>query len=421
VPSSLAPVRRVLDHGVIVLAAASPATPAVAINATVQAGGVFDPPGLPGVAHLVARVLDRGTATRPAERIAEDLDDRGVTLSISVNRHVLTLACTCLSEDFEAVLAIVGDVLEHPVFPGEQVALRRAELVTAIRQDEDSPAAMAGEGLLRLLYPGHPYAVRPRGTVESVSRTSNEDLRAFHRARFAPSALSLAVVGDVEPSWAVEQVERILGRWSAPAPSPPDLPPVARPSARQRLVLPMMDKAQADVAYGFTTITRSDPEYYAYWLMNHVLGQYALGGRLGDSIRERQGMAYYVFSALDANVVPGPLVVRAGVSPGNVDRAIASIDEEVAAMAREGPTAQELEASKRYLVGSLPRALETNPGIASFLQMVELFDLGLDYDRRLPDLLERVTREEAHAAARRVLDPGRAAVVVAGPYGDRLG
>ena len=83
----------------------------------------------------------------------------------------------------------------------------------------------------------------------------------------------------------------------------------------------MMNKAQADIAYGFTTIARSDPAYYAFWLMNNAFGQYAIGGRLGDSIRERQGMAYYVSSALDANVVEGPLIIRAGVSPANVDRA----------------------------------------------------------------------------------------------------
>ena len=84
----------------------------------------------------------------------------------------------------------------------------------------------------------------------------------------------------------------------------------------------MMNKAQADIGYGFTTIVRSDPRYYAYTLMNNALGQYGIGGRLGDSIRERQGMAYYVFSSFDANVVEGPLIVRAGVNPANVDRAI---------------------------------------------------------------------------------------------------
>ena len=150
--------------------------------------------------------------------------------------------------------------------------------------------------------------------------------------------------------------------------------------------------------------------------MNNIFGEYSIGGRLGDSIRERQGMAYYVYSALDANVVPGPLLIRAGVNPANVDRAIASIDEEVTRMATEGPTERELSESRQYLSGSLPRRLETNVGIATFLQMVEFFNLGMDYDVRVPELLANVTLEDVRAAARAVLDPAKAAIVVAGPY-----
>ena len=178
----------------------------------------------------------------------------------------------------------------------------------------------------------------------------------------------------------------------------------------------MMNKAQADIGYGFTTIVRSDPRYYAYTLMNNALGQYGIGGRLGDSIRERQGMAYYVFSSFDANVVEGPLIVRAGVNPANVDRAIGSIDEEMRRMAAEGMTPEELADCKQYLIGSIPRLLETNGAIATFLQTAEFFGLGLDHDLRLPSLLDAVTLEDVNAAARQTLDVDRAAVVVAGPY-----
>ena len=127
-------------------------------------------------------------------------------------------------------------------------------------------------------------------------------------------------------------------------------------------------------------------------------------------------MAYYVFSSLEASVAEGPLMVRAGVGPANVDRTIASIDEEIVRLTRDGVTANELNESRQYLVGSLPRTLETNAGIAHFLQTIEFFQLGLDYDVRLPALLAAVSLEEVHAAARRLLDPERAAIVVAGPY-----
>jgi zinc protease len=191
-------------------------------------------------------------------------------------------------------------------------------------------------------------------------------------------------------------------------------PPVDR--EREERVIPMMNKAQTDIAYGFTTIPRSDPRFYAYTLMNNALGQYGIGGRLGDSIRERQGMAYYVYSAFDANVVEGPLIVRAGVNPANVERAISSIDEEMRRMAAEGLTPRELADCKEFLIGSIPRLLETNSAIATFLQTAEFFGLGLDHDLRLPSLLGSVTLEEANAAARQSLDVQRASVVIAGPY-----
>ena len=414
---ALSPVRAVLDNGVRVIAKHSGATPAVTVHASVGAGTVFDPVQQPGLSHFVSRTNDRGTAAHPAEDIAERLDFRGVSLAITVNRHALSLVCTCLVEDVDPILATVADIVMHPAFPDREVETRRGEIVTMIRQDEDNPAAMAAEGLLTLLYgQAHPYGRRPRGTVQTVERISRSSLHAFHAARFAPDSLSLVMVGDLDPQRAIASADRAFGGWNGEAAAEPQFPSIEAAHERRVHVIPMMNKAQADIAYGFTTIVRSDPGFYAYWLMNNILGEYSIGGRLGDSIRERQGMAYYVFSALDANVVPGPLLIRAGVNPANVDRALASIDEEIARMAAEGPSQRELDESRQFLVGSLPRRLETNSGIANFLQMVEFFDLGMDYDLRVPDVLARVTRDEVHAAARAILDPSKAAVVVAGPY-----
>src|SRR6185295_4668925 len=113
---------------------------------------------------------------------------------------------------------------------------------------------------------------------------------------------------------AQDAAAKVFGSWNKVSPVPVRLPPVHPHASRERIVIPMMNKAQTDIAYGFTAIARHDPDYYAYWLMNNAFGQYSLGGRLGDSIRERQGMAYYVSSSLDANIAEGPLVVRAGVS-----------------------------------------------------------------------------------------------------------
>ena len=413
----LAPLRTVLENGAVVTAKRSPTTPAVTIHAGFLAGSVYDPQALAGLAHFVSRTIDRGTETRPANVIAEELDRRGVSLSTLINRHVLALICTCLVEDLNDVLGLLADIVMHPLFPDEEVATKRGEVVTLIGQDEDNPAVMATEGLLTDLYGAdHGYGRRPRGSVESVEAVDAAALRRFHRERVRPTAMSLVMVGDVDEQEAIDAARRTFGDWRGAAPPPAELGEGLMVSRRRVRAIPMMDKAQADIAYGFTSIRRCDPAYYAYWLMNNILGQYALGGRLGDSIRERQGMAYYVFSALDANVIPGPLMVRAGVSPANVDRAIASIDEELATLSAEGPTDREITESRQYLIWSMPRTLETNIGIANFLQTAEFFGLGTDYDLRVPGLLQAVTRDEVHEAARRTLDPQKAAVVIAGPY-----
>jgi zinc protease len=415
--AGLAPTKQVLANGAAVIVKSTSTTPAVTLHANIHAGTVYDPFDHGGLAHFASRVIDRGTVSHSADEIAEVLDSSGVSLAVTVNRHAMSLICTCLVEDFDRILALLGEIVMYPTFPAAQVENRRTGIVTLIRQDEDNPATVAAEGLMALLYgDGHPYGRRPRGTVESVTAIDAVVLQQFHRTRFVPSALSLAVVGDIEPSRATDAAARVFGEWKAAPRAPLELPPPPSATARRTRVTPMMNKSQADIAYGFTTIVRSDPAYYAYWLLNNILGQYAIGGRLGDSIRERQGMAYYAMSALDANVIPGPLLIRVGVNPANVERALASVDEELSRMAADGPTEKEMRESTQYLIGSMPRTLETNLHIANFLQTAEFFGLGLDYDLRIPDRLRAVTGEDVLAAARRTLDPSKAAVVVAGPY-----
>jgi zinc protease len=422
----LAPTREVLGNGITLLAKRTSTTPAVTLLVSVRAGTVYEPESLGGLAHFVSRTIDRGTRQYSADEIAERLDSHGISFATSVARHTLLMACTCLVEDFDEVVGLVGEIVMRPDFPAIEVDHRRGEIVTLIRQDDDNPAVVAVETMMALLYgPEHPYGRRMRGTVASVERTDRQALVRFHAAHCLPGALSLVLVGDVDEVRAIDRARAVFGEWKGPAvaesvPLKPDATPglnATLPSTgRQSRVVPMMNKSQTDIAYGFVTIARQDPAYHAYWLMNNILGQYSLGGRLGDSIREQQGMAYYVFSSLDASLMPGTLSIRAGVSAANVGRAVASIDTELRKLVDAGPTEQELQESKQYLVGSMPRALETNMGIATYLETAEFFGLGLDYDVRMPDLLRAVTREQVHDAARRALDPDNATVVVAGPF-----
>lgn len=419
-PAGLAPTRIALDNGVVALTKESRRTPAVTISLAIRAGTVCDPPDRPGAMHLLSRVIDRGTASRSAAEIAETLEDRGVALTTGVSRHLFLLSCTCLAGDFETVLSLLADIVMAPSVPVPELATRKGEVITHLRQDADNPAVRATEELMALLYGAeHPYGRPVKGSAEVVDATTRHQLLALHAERFNPGGLCVVVVGDVDTAQVVDVVHSAFGAWRGQTGRPPSLALPSPPDGRRRAVLPMMNKAQADITYGFTTVARSDPDYYAFWLLNIVLGQYAMGGRLGDSIRERQGMAYYAWSSFDPSLIAAPLVIRAGVSAANVDRAIRSIDEELLALSRDGITPKELAESRQYMIGSMPRTLETSVGIADFLQTSEFFGLGLDYDVRVPELLAAVTADHVRDLARRYLDPGHATIVVAGPYTDR--
>ena len=387
------------------------------INIAVKAGSICDPPDAPGAMYLLSKLIDRGTQRRSADDIAEALDSRGISLGITVTRHLFSFICTCLADDFRDVMELLGEIVRAPSLPEAQLTMRKGEVITMLRQDEDNPGVRATEALMELLYPApHPYGRRSKGTIEIIERLTRDRLAALHTARFAPGEMTIVTAGDVDTSESQSSVERVFGDWKAPPPAELPVSRLVPAATRRRVEIPMMNKAQADIAYGFTTLRRSDPDYYACWLMNHAFGQYSMSGRLGDSLRERQGMAYYAYSALDANIMEGPLQIRAGVSASNIDRAVASIDEEIRKLTTEGLTQKELDDSTRFLIYAMPRALETNAGIANYLQTEEFFGLGLDHDLRVPDLLRSVTLEQANAAARKFLSIDRATVVIAGPY-----
>lgn len=414
--AGLSPVRHTLDNGAVVIAQETSATPAVSINATFLVGSLDDSVDLPGLAFLTARVIDRGTARKSAEAIAEALDARGVSLRIGTTRHTMTFSSTCLVDDFDDVLDLIIEVARHPVFPEAELAKRRAESITVVRQDEDNPAVRAVETLSEMLYgAAHPYGRRAKGSVASLERIDRESIVRFHSDHIGPAVLSLAIVGDVAPLRAIDRATALLGDWQGAPAGLTVVPGPATPGTRKIREIQMPGKSQTDIAYGFTTISRLDPRYYAYALLNNILGQFGLGGRLADNIRERQGMAYYAFSAFDATVGESPLVIRAGVDPNNVSRTINAIDAEVRNLGEHGPRPGEMEESRAYLVGSIPRLLESNHSIAGFLQNCEQFGLGLDFDQRLPAMLDTVTIDEVAAAAAEILHPERAAIAIAGP------
>ena len=346
----LAAARHALDNGAVIISKEAHTVPAVT-HPGVRARGKHLRPRCAAWAEPshVARI-DRGTRRRSSDEIAEALDARGVSLSVGANRHVMTVSCTCLSEDFEAMLELVGDIVMQPAFPagGDREAQGRgAERHPPGRRQSRRDGHAA---LFAMLYPNqHPYGRPAKGSVETVEPDRATGLVAFHEARFAPSPTTAVIVGDVG-SRARDCGRRARVRKLAQS-AGSDVSARARAVRSHEAGARHPDDEQGAGRHRVRVHHHraERPGYYAYTLMNNALGQYGIGGRLGDSIRERQGMAYYVFSSFDANVVEGPLIVRAGVNPANVDRAIRSIDEEMRRMAADGMTPEELADCKQYL------------------------------------------------------------------------
>src|SRR3954451_16160900 len=209
----LNPTRTTFDNGAILLVKQATTTPSVAISLTLRAGSIADPPGMSGMTWLLSRVTDRGTAIRSAAAIAEELDSRGITLTILITRHAFSIGCRCLTEDFEPVLALLGDIVMSPSLPEGELAVRKGEVITAIRQDDDNPGIRATEALMAELYPnGHPYGRRTKGSIEVVERITRDQLLRLHEERFAPGGLTAVIVGDVEPAHAQDAAARVFGR-----------------------------------------------------------------------------------------------------------------------------------------------------------------------------------------------------------------
>jgi zinc protease len=174
-------------------------------------------------------------------------------------------------------------------------------------------------------------------------------------------------------------------------------------------------KSQADIAVGFPTLSRTDPDYYALEMANMILGRLGLMGRLGATVRDEQGLAYYVYSSIEPGKTGSIWISRAGVDPGNVAQALAGITSEVKRLRAEPVSTDELADAKSYMTGSLPLALELNSGVASLLLNIEYYALGLDYLDRYPAIINALTLEQVHKAAQAHLDEDRIAVGIAGP------
>jgi zinc protease len=408
--------RQRLPNGIVVLAHENFASETIVIEGIVRAGALVETREIAGLANLTATLLMRGTEKRSFEQIYEDLESVGASLGFSGGDHTSGFSAHCLVEDVDLVLELLAQALRGPTFPADQIEKVRGQVMTSLHMRANDTRRTASLAFNELLYGEHPYGRSSLGYLDSIGRISRDDISDFHATYYGPQDMIVTVVGAVTTTGAMDKVASVLGDWQHPDQKPlPAVPDAARPGSIERNFVEMPGKSQADIVLGLPGPRRSAPDYLDASLMNTILGVFGMMGRVGKSVRVDQGLAYYAYSRLQGGLGPAPWYASAGVAPANVDQAIISILREVERIQNELVSPEELSDSQAFRTGSMPVSLETNSGLADVVSDIELYDLGLDYLRRYPDMIQAITAERVQAAAQKYLSAEQLAIAVAGP------
>ena len=412
-------IRHVLPNGMVALIQRNASSPTVSVRGDVRVGAVNEPVAKSGLATFSGAALIRGTAKRSFQQIVAETEARGASVNAGGGLHTSGFGGRALAEDLPLILEMLADMLITPTFPTVEVERLRGQFLMNLRESEQETRIQASRAAREMLFPPeHPYSRLSSGTIATVQGIARDDLVAFHQL-YHPAAATIAIVGDVDPPAVIEALEQAFGGWEPQSPPPrQELPPVPALRQQQRRDIALAGKMQSDIIWAVHGLTRMDPDYYAASVANMILGRIGMGGRLGDNVREQQGLAYYCGSNVDADIGAGPWAALAGINPANVDRAITAILHEIKQFCADGPTAEEMADAHDYMTGSLVLGLETNDGIAGTLLGIERYGLGFDYISRYPAIIRGIDAEQVIAVARKYLSTENYVLVTAGPGGN---
>jgi zinc protease len=406
--------RTVLDNGITVLVRENHAAPVAVLEGLLPVGALHDPVEKVGLSHFVAQMLMRGSAHYDFDTFNDAIESIGANLNVASDTHALGVGLNSLSEDFPRMVEILADMVRRPAFPVEHLERVRQQKLVSIQERDQDTQRTANLRFYETIYPNHPYGRSIAGYKKTVSAITYSDLVAFYQQHYTPNGAILVVVGDVQTAAVLDLLQRHLGDWQGPAPHQ-TVPPAHTKPQVNRITVPMPGKVQADIVVGCPAPPRKHPDYFAVRVANTILGVFGMMGRLGEQVREEQGLAYYCYSSHDAERFAGVWLAEAGVNPTDVPQAVDSILAEFDRLGSEAVSAEELADSQAYMTGVLPLALETNSGVASRLLDMEWNDLGLDYLQRYKGLVEGVSAADVQRVAHTYLRSDNYTLVVAGP------
>jgi zinc protease len=387
-----------------------PSIPIVALDYAFTGGANADPADKPGVATMVGSLLDEGAGKLDARAFQEMLEERAVQLGFTANRDQFRGSLHTLSANLDEGVDMLRLALTEPRFDDEPVARIRDQLQAQLVRNSTNPNDIANRAWWAAAFPGHPYGRPSNGTRESLGTITVDDLRAYVRNVFARDTLTISIVGDLDAAKAGEIIDRIFGSLPEKAKLEP-VPSATMQGLGERIVV-NLDVPQTVISFGSPGLARTDPDFFAAYIVNHIYGGGSMSSRLYREVREKRGLAYGIRTSLvwmdAAHILSGGTATRG-------DRAaetLSLIDEETKRMAAEGPTQEELEKAKAYLKGSYPIAFDTSSKIAGQLVQIQLDKLGIDYPEKRNAMIDAVTLADAKRVAKRLLDTKMLTLVV---------
>jgi zinc protease len=389
-----------------------PSIPLIAMEMSFRGGAAQDPAGQPGLANFLSGMFDEGAGPYDAIAFQEALDEHAIQFRFSESKDAISGSVKTLVRHKDKAFGLLRDALTSPHFEPTAVERVRAQILGNIRRGANDPNSRASKAWMARAFAGHAYATPDEGLADGIAAVSPTDLSAMHRRVIARSNLRLSVVGAIRAEELASALDAVFGGLPAQA-ELTEIPHVT-PAGLGDLQVIDLDIPQSTLRFGMPGLLRKDEDFIAATVMNHILGGGSFTSRIFQEVREKRGLAYSVSTTLYPFARTGLFFGGTATKNERAKEALDVIRDEIARMAADGPTEEELDKAKRYLIGSYALRFDTSTKIASHLTQMQVDELGIDYTDKRNSLFEAVTLDDARRVARRLLAPGQMLVTVAG-------
>jgi len=404
--------KTVLSNGLTVLIHSDERLPLVSVNALFRGGLLTETPEKNGASTLLASTITKGTKTRTAQQIAESVEQVGGSIGAGAGNNTFSVSVDVMKGDLALGMEILADVVANATFPEQEVVRERDSQLASIKAEDDQITAVARNLLKPRLYGTHPYSLRSTGSPETVSKLTPDDLRSLRDRIISGKNCVLTIFGDVDPKTALELATKDFG--SLPAGERLlTTPPVAEPLKHDVKASADMQRQQAVVMRGFLGTSVSSADRPALELIETASSD--LGSRFFVRIREKLGLAYFVGASNSTGLAPGAFVFYLGTDPKKVDLASREFNEEIAKLATDGLTQEELDRAKAKILGAEAIRNQSASALGGLSATNEIMGLGYDHQKVRAEEISKVTLEDIRRVAQKYFRDGKSVEVVVGP------